>query len=77
MSESEKEILVKLSQKEKKYFLPSKILEQIYDEERQVLYKGRKRNMEEKILRIINQNADNIELEKIKEILEEDDNSEN
>jgi len=77
MSQSEKEILSKLSEQEKKYSLPSKILEQIYDEERQVLYKGRKRNMEEKILRIINQYSDDLDLKKLKEVLEEDDNSEN
>lgn len=77
MSQSEKEILSKLSEQEKKYSLPSKILEQIYDEERQVLYKGRKRNMEERILRIINQYSDDLDLKKLKEVLEEDDNSEN
>jgi hypothetical protein len=77
MSQSEKEILSKLNEKERKYSLPNKILEEIYDEERQVLYKGRKRNMEEKILRIIGQYSEKTDLAKLKEVLGEDDNPEN
>jgi len=77
LSKSEKEILSKLKEKAQKYFLPTDILEQIYDEERKVLYKGRKRNMEEKILKIINQFAQDVDSTKLKEILEEDVNTEN
>jgi hypothetical protein len=77
MSQSEKEILSKLNEKERKYSLPNKILEEIYEEERQVLYKGRKRNMEEKILRIIGQYSEKTDLAKLKEVLGEDDNPEN
>lgn len=77
MSSSEKEIISKLSEKEKQFSLPKGILEQIYDEERLVLYKGRKRNMDEKLLKIINQFADSCDYEKLKELLEEDDYSEN
>lgn len=77
MSNSEKEILSKLREKEIQFSLPKDILGQIYDEERLVLYKGRKRNMDEKILKIINQYDDTLDSTKLKEILEEDDNSEN
>jgi len=77
MSNSEKEILSKLKEKAEKYSLHADILEQIYDEERQVLYKGRKRNMEEKILKIINKFAEEVDSTKLKEILEEDVNTEN
>jgi len=78
MSKSEKEILTNLGKKETIFSLPKGILEQIYDEERLVLYKGRKRNMDEKILKIINQYADSLkDSTKLKEALEEDDYSEN
>ena len=77
MSNTEKEILSKLKEKAKKYSLHTDILEQIYDEERQVLYKGRKRNMEEKILKIVNQFAQDADSAKLMEVLEEDDNTEN
>lgn len=77
MSNSEKEILDKLKQKESEFSLPGGILEQIYNEERMVLYKGRKRNMDEKILKIINQYDDVLDFDKIKEVLEESDNPEN
>ena len=76
MSSSEKEILSKLKEKESLFSLPNGILEKIYDEERLVLYKGRKRNMDEKILKLINQYADSLDSEKLKEILEENDYSE-
>lgn len=77
MSNSEKEILSKLLEKEQQFSLPKGILEQIYNEERFVLYKGRKRNMDEKILKLINQYAESIDSEKLREVLEEDDYSEN
>ena len=77
MSNSEKEILSKLREKEIQLSLPKDILGQIYDEERLVLYKGRKRSMDEKILKIVNQYDDTLDSTKLKEILEEDDNSEN
>lgn len=75
MSESEREILTKLKEKEIQYSLPKDILNQIYDEERLVLYKGSRRNMDDKILKIINQNADSLDYSKLKELI--DDNSEN
>jgi len=77
MSSSEKEILSKLKEKESIFSLPSGILEDIYNEERLVLYKGRKRNMDEKILKLINQHADSLDSEKLREAIEEHDNSEN
>ncbi len=76
MSSSEKEILSKLKEKESLFSLPNGILEKIYDEERLVLYKGRRRDMDEKILKLINQYADSLDSEKLKEILEENDYSE-
>jgi hypothetical protein len=76
MSSSEKEILSKLKEKESSFSLPNGILEKIYDEERLVLYKGRRRDMDEKILKLINQYADSLDSEKLKEILEENDYSE-
>ena len=77
MSSSEKEIMEKLKEKELLFSLPDGILEQIYNEERMVLYKGRKRNMDEKILKIINQYASTLDSEKLREVLEENDTSEN
>ena len=77
MSRSEKEILSNLEKKEIEFSLPRGILEEIYDQERMVLYKGRKRNMDEKILKIINQHADSLDSAKLKEVLEEYDYSEN
>ena len=77
MSSSEKEIMEKLKQKELLFSLPGGILEQIYNEERMVLYKGRKRNMDEKILKIINQYASTLDSEKLREVLEENDTAEN
>ena len=77
MSSSEKEILSKLLEKEQQFSLPKGILEEIYHEERLVLYKGRKRNMDEKILKLINQYAESLDSEKLREALEEDDYSEN
>ena len=77
MSSSEKEILSKLLEKEQQFSLPKGILEEIYNEERLVLYKGRKRNMDEKILKLINQYAESLDSEKLREALEEDDYSEN
>ena len=77
MSSSEKEILSKLVEKEQQFSLPKGILEEIYNEERLVLYKGRKRNMDEKILKLINQYAESLDSEKLREALEEDDYSEN
>ena len=77
MSSSEKEIMKKLKQKELLFSLPDGILEQIYNEERMVLYKGRKRNMDEKILKIINQYASTLDSEKLREVLEENDTAEN
>ena len=77
MSNSEKEILSKLLEKEQQFSLPKGILEEIYHEERLVLYKGRKRNMDEKILKLINQYAESLDSEKLREALEEDDYSEN
>mgnify|MGYP007094921443 FL=1 len=77
MSRSEKEILSNLEKKEIKFSLPKGILEEIYDQERMVLYKGRKRNMDEKILKIINQHADSLNSTKLKEVLEEYDYTEN
>ena len=77
MSSSEKEIMKKLKEKELLFSLPDGILEQIYNEERMVLYKGRKRNMDEKILKIINQYASTLDSEKLREVLEENDTSEN
>jgi hypothetical protein len=76
MSSSEKEILSKLKEKESLFSLPNGILEKIYHEERLVLYKGRRRDMDEKILKLINQYADSLDSEKLKEILEENDYSE-
>ena len=76
MSSSEKEILSKLKEKESLFSLPNGILEKIYDEERLVLYKGRRRDMDEKILKLINQYTDSVDSEKLKEILEENDYSE-
>ncbi len=76
MSSSEKEILSKLKEKESLFSLPNGILEKIYDEERLVLYKGRRRDMDEKILKLINQYADSLDSEKLKEILEENDYTE-
>ncbi len=75
MSESEREILRKLKEKEIQYSLPKDILNQIYEDERLVLYKGNRRNMDEKILKLINQNSDSLDYTNLKEIL--DDNSEN
>jgi hypothetical protein len=77
MSSSEKEIMKKLKEKELLFSLPDGILEQIYNEERMVLYKGRKRNMDEKILKIINQYASTLDSEKLREVLEENDTAEN
>ena len=77
MSSSEKEILSKLKEKESLFSLPEGILEQIYNEERLVLYKGRKRNMDEKILKLINQHADSLDSEKLREAIDENDNTEN
>ena len=77
MSSSEKEIMKKLKEKESLFSLPDGILEQIYNEERMVLYKGRKRNMDEKILKIINQYASTLDSEKLREVLEENDAAEN
>jgi hypothetical protein len=77
MSSSEKEIMEKLKEKESLFSLPDGILEQIYNEERLVLYKGRKRNMDEKILKIINQYASALDSEKLREVLEENDTAEN
>jgi len=77
MSSSEKEIMKKLKEKESLFSLPDGILEQIYNEERMVLYKGRKRNMDEKILKIINQYASTLDSEKLREVLEENDTAEN
>ncbi|MGY5151899.1 MAG: hypothetical protein ACW9XA_06490 [Candidatus Nitrosopumilus sp. bin_6a] len=77
MSSPEKEILSKLKKKESNFSLPEGILEQIYNEERLVLYKGRKRNMDEKILRLINQHADSLDSEKLREAIEENDYTEN
>jgi hypothetical protein len=77
MSSSEKEIMEKLKEKESLFSLPDGILEQIYNEERMVLYKGRKRNMDEKILKIINQYASSLDSEKLHEALEENDTAEN
>lgn len=77
MSNSEKEILSKLKEKESIFSLPQGILEEIYHEERLVLYKGRKRNMDEKILKLINQHADSLDSEKLREAIEENDNPEN
>ena len=77
MSRSEKEILSNLEKKEIEFSLPKGILEEIYDQERMVLYKGRKRNMDEKILKIINQHADSLDSAKLKEVLEEYDYTEN
>jgi hypothetical protein len=77
MSSSEKEIMEKLKEKESLFSLPDGILEQIYNEERMVLYKGRKRNMDEKILKIINQYASTLDSEKLREVLEENDTAEN
>jgi len=77
MSSSEKEILAKLKEKESIFSLPPGILEEIYNEERLVLYKGRKRNMDEKILKLINQHAESLDSEKLREAIEENDNSEN
>ena len=77
MSSSEKEIMEKLKEKESLFSLPDGILEQIYNEERMVLYKGRKRNMDEKILKIINQYASSLDSEKLREVLEENDTAEN
>jgi len=77
MSNSEKEIMNKLKEKESLFSLPKGILEQIYNEERLVLYKGRKRNMDDKILKIINQYADVLNSEKLLEVFQENDNTEN
>jgi hypothetical protein len=77
LSDSEKEIMNKLKEKESLFSLPEGILEQIYNEERLVLYKGRKRNMDDKILKIINQYADSLNSEKLREVLEENDTTEN
>ena len=77
MSRSEKEILSNLEKKEIEFSLPRGILEEIYDQERMVLYKGRKRNMDEKILKIINQHADSLDSTTLKEVLEEYDYTEN
>ena len=77
MSRSEKEILSNLEKKEIKFSLPKGILEEIYDQERMVLYKGRKRNMDEKILKIIHQHADSLDSTKLKEVLEEYDYTKN
>ena len=77
MSSSEKEIMKKLKEKESLFSLPDGILEQIYNEERMVLYKGRKRNMDEKILKIINQYASTLDSEKLREVLEKNDTAEN
>ena len=77
MSSSEKEIISKLKEKESLFSLPEGILEQIYNEERLVLYKGRKRNMDEKILKLINQHADSLDSEKLREAIDENDNTEN
>lgn len=77
MSSSEKEILSKLLEKEQQFSLPKGILEEIYNEERLVLYKGRKRNMDEKILKLINQYAESLDSEKLRGALEEDDYPEN
>ena len=77
MSSSEKEIMKKLKEKESLFSLPDGILEQIYNEERMVLYKGRKRNLDEKILKIINQYASTLDSEKLREVLEENDTAEN
>jgi len=77
LSNSEKEIMNKLKEKESLFSLPAGILEQIYNEERLVLYKGRKRNMDDKILKIINQYADSLNSEKLREVLEENDTTEN
>ena len=77
MSSSEKEIIKKLKEKESLFSLPDGILEQIYNEERMVLYKGRKRNMDEKILKIINQYASTLDSEKLREVLEKNDTAEN
>ena len=77
MSSSEKEIMKKLKEKELLFSLPDGILEQIYNEERMVLYKGRKRNMDEKIIKIINQYASTLDSEKLREVLEENDTAEN
>ena len=77
MSSSEKEIMEKQKEKESLFSLPDGILEQIYNEERMVLYKGRKRNMDEKILKIINQYASTLDSEKLREVLEENDTAEN
>ncbi len=76
MSSSEKQILSKLKEKESLFSLPNGILEKIYDEERLVLYKGRRRDMDEKILKLINQYADSLDSEKLKDILEVNDYSE-
>ena len=77
MSSSEKEIISKLKEKESLFSLPEGILEQIYNEERLVLYKGRKRNMDEKILKLINQHADSMDSEKLREAIDENDYTEN
>ncbi len=77
MSRSEKEILSNLEKKEIEFSLPKGILEEIYNQERMVLYKGRKRNMDEKILKIINQCADSLDSTKLKEVLEKYDYTEN
>jgi len=77
LSNSEKEIMNKLKEKESLFSLPAEILEQIYNEERLVLYKGRKRNMDDKILKIINQYADVLNSEKLLEVFQENDNTEN
>jgi len=77
LSDSEKEIMNKLKEKESLFSLPEGILEQIYNEERLVLYKGRKRNMDDKILKIINQYADSLDSKKLREVLEENDTTEN
>lgn len=55
--------------------LPKNILEEIYDEERLVLYKERRRDMDSKLTKII---KTSITDEKIQELLKEidDDNSE-
>ena len=52
------------------------ILTEIYDEERSVLYKGRKRNMDDKLLQIINQRADEVDYNELKKLLSMDDNTE-
>jgi hypothetical protein len=77
MSSAEKEIISKLKEKELLYSLPEGILEKIYNQERLVLYKGRKRNMDEKILKLINQHADSLDSKKLREAIGEDDNTEN